>query len=198
MWGGIRSEARLAGAGTPFEWYQANGYGRQPFANVVSGPWQLTAGPNGVQLGIFGWADPNTGEVSNQYIPGGALGFVLPVRQMWNWQRAYPQCTPPYPPGIILRPGMQCVLAAIGDFLTRFPLGGEAGNQVWTDPNTGQPYAASAGENLSTDSGLIIVTQGGNPISTQSGGFVATPWTLMQNGGCNSKLRISSFVKPVT
>jgi hypothetical protein len=169
------SAAYRAGAGSPFEWWPTLGYDRQPYANVISGPWALTAGPDGVQIGVFGWADPNTGEVSNAQIDGGLLGFVLPVTGLYNWQRVYPQApaTGCGPPAFILRPGMQCVLAAAGDFLTRFALGAQAGQQVFADADTGAPY-------------------GGNP-----GGAVATPWTVMQNAcGCNALLRISSFAKP--
>lgn len=164
-----------AGAGTPFEWWPSIGYDRQPYASVVAGPWALTAGPDGVQIGVFGWADPDTGQVSNTQIAGGLLGFVLPVVGMYNWQRAFPQkpaigCGPP---ALILRPGMQCMLAAQGDFLTRFALGAQAGQQVFADPVTGAPY-------------------GGNP-----GGAVPTHWTVMQNAcGCEAVLRISSFAKP--
>lgn len=175
MWPRLTTAAARAGAGTPFEWSQAFGFDRQPYANVPAGAWALAAGPNGVQLGIFGWADPNTGQVSNVQIAGGALGFVLPVIGMYNWQRVFLQANALGcgPPSFILRAGMQCVLAAAGDFLTRFALGAMAGQRVYADPATGLPY-------------------GGNP-----GGLVATPWTVMQNGcGCNSVLRISSFAKP--
>lgn len=169
--------ARRSGAGTPFDWHQAIGFDRQPYAQIPSGAWQLTAGPNGVQLGIFGWADPHSGQVSNVEIAGGALGFVLPVIGMYNWQRVFLQANALGcgPPAFILRQGMQCILAAAGDFLTRFALGAQAGQRVYVDPATGLPY-------------------GGN-----SGGLVATPWTVMQEGcRCNAVLRISSFAAPLS
>lgn len=170
---GFATHGRLEGAGTPFEWPAAVGYSRQPFTNLVSGAWALTAGPNGCALGIFGWADPNSGEVSNAQITGGALGFVLPVRGMWNWQGVYTQCgAPGTPPLLMRRPGLGLVLASQGDFLTRFPLGAQVGQQVFTDPATGLPYS-------------------GNP-----GGFVPTPWTVMQSGSCNERCSISSFTPP--
>jgi hypothetical protein len=164
---------RLEGAGTPFNWPAAIGYGRAPFANFVSGKGGCTAGPSGVALGIFGWVDPGSGEVSNVQSAGTFLGFVLPVFNLWNWQRVYSVCSPPSPPLLVLRPGIECVVAVAGDFLTRFPQGGEAGSQVWADPATGLPY------------------------SSNIGGLVATPWTLMQTGDCNAQLRISSFVRPL-
>lgn len=200
MRGGV-TPGRLEGSGTPFNWPAAIGYGRQPFANIVSGAGQLTAGPNGVQLGIFGWADPDTGEVTNtptgqQGITTdagaqittqggesivtfgdtavGLLGFVLPITRMWDWNR----CTPTPPGalvrGFILRAGLPCVLAAAGDFLTVFPFGAQAGQQVFADPATGYAYS-------------------GNP-----GGLVGTPWVAMETAcRCNAVVRISSFVEPI-
>lgn len=163
----------LSGAGTPFDWPTALGYSRQPFTNLLAGRGGLTAGPNGVALGIFGWADPNTGQVSNVQGSGQQLGFVLPIFEMWNWQGVYRQCgAPGTPPLLIRRPGLEVVLASQGDFLTRFPLGAQAGQQVFTDPATGLPYS-------------------GNP-----GGYVPTGWTVMQSGGCNERCRISSFTRP--
>lgn len=163
---------RLTGAGTPFNWPQAIGYDRAPFASLPSGAWRCVAGPAGLQLGIFGWADPNTGQVSNSEVAGGFLGFVLPVIQMLNWQRCY-RTRGPTGLAVILRAGLECVLAAAGDFITTFPLGAQAGQRVYADPVTGAPY-------------------GGNP-----GSAIATPWTVMENAcHCNAKVRISSFTQP--
>lgn len=164
---------RLQGAGTPFEWPIAVGHGRAPFASFPAGPAGCVAGPQGVVLGIFGWVDRTTLQVSNVQAGGAQLGFVLPTFNMWNLQRVKPQWIEGFGRQLLLRPGLECVVAVAGDFLTQFPLGGQAGSQVFADPATGIPYA-------------------NNP-----GGLVATPWTLMQNGGCNAQLRISSFVKPV-
>src|SRR5579875_229436 len=188
----MQSSGRQYGAGSPFHWFPELGYGRPPFASLVAGAGGITAGPNGVALGLFGWVDPTTLEVSNVASAGALLGFVLPTFDRWNWQRAYPQppagcCgvtpnfsglnpAPPAPaapfPLLMLRVGMPCVVAAAGVFNARFSLGGQAGNRVWADPASGLPY----------DSDL--------------GGYVATPWTLMQSGGCGAALRISSFVSP--
>lgn len=164
----ISTGARLAGAGTPFNWPQSIGYTRQPNACLITGPWAITAGPDGVAIARFGWIDPDSGEVSNVLEAGAALGFVLPVPNLYNWQRAYPQAG-----AIILRPGMACAIAAQGVFRTRFPLGAEAGSQVWTDPATGLPYSSNV-----------------------TGEYVPTAFTVMGNGGCGARLTISSFVAP--
>lgn len=173
------SPARQAGAGTPFQWPESIGYSRQPYASLAFGAWGLTAGPEGVALARFGWADPDTGETSNVQSAGAALGFVLPVPQLYNLQRCYPACN--FPSGssnnsrssMILRPGMACVLATAGVFRTRFPFGAQAGSQVWTDPASGTAYDANL-----------------------TGTYVATPFAVTMNGGCNANLPISSFVAP--
>lgn len=166
---------RLAGAGSPFNWPASIGYARQPYASFPAGPWRCIAGPEGVALGIFGWVDPNTHEVSNVQTEGAHLVFVLPVVGMWNWNRCYPNRVAPCgPPQIILRAGLEVVPAVQGDFLTRFPLGAQAGARVWTDPATGLAYDANL-----------------------TGGYIATPWTVITNCGCNGLARISSFTAPV-
>lgn len=160
--------ARLAGAGTPFNWPQAIGYTREPYASFPAGAWGLIAGSEGLALGRFGWADPDSGQVSNVLAVGAALGFVLSVFNLYNWQRAY-FCNG----AILLRSGMPCVLAPAGVFRARFALGARAGSQVWTDPATGLAYGSNV-----------------------TGSYIATPFTVTENGGCNARLQISSFLAP--
>jgi hypothetical protein len=189
--------ARLEGAGSPFEWpLDTFGHGRQPFAAFPAGPGGISVGQNGLVIGCFAWVDPASLEASNQQISGGALGLVLPVPGVmapWKWDRAFvlpppeaclppglspggyspplqPQANPALYPQIVLRPGTSCVIATAGDFRVRFPVGAVAGSRVWTDPQSGLPY----------DSDL--------------GGFIETPWTVMQSGGAGARLRISSSV----
>ena len=185
---------RYFGAGSPFEWFPDIGRGRQPYTSFPAGFGGLAAGPNGVAMGQFGWVDSDSATVSNVQSAGSMLVFVLPTYNGWNWQRVYPQppvdCSGALPnlsgitpaPSVpstsytlmILRAGMQCIVATSGSFLTRFPLGGQVGSQVWADPATGLPYS-----------------------SNLTGSYIGTPWTLMQSGGCGSQLRISSFTRPL-
>lgn len=82
--------ARFSGAGTPFDFPEAIGYSRSPFASTPAGSWQAVAGPNGVAIGAFGWFDTGTGQVGNVYAAGMLLVFVLPLWNPYNaWQRAY-------------------------------------------------------------------------------------------------------------
>jgi len=184
----MRAASRWAGAGTPYVWPPSLGFDRQPFAAISAGLNQLQAGPNGLAIGIFCWADPVAGLVSNVQSANTLLGFALPTFNGWNWQRTYlqpanngvavnnsgllpPPNTTQAPFALmILRAGMPCVVAASGDFHIKFPLGATAGARVWADPATGLPYCFEA------DS------------------YALTAWTCMQNSPPNSAVRISTFV----
>lgn len=169
--------AQFDGAGTPFDWPEAIGFGRQPFVSLTTGAWACVAGPAGVAIGTFCWVDPDTGQVSNIQAPDTLFGFCLPLANPYNlWervQRVVPvNGAPPFPQEII-RPGIGCAVAAAGVFSPKFLLGGQVGMRVYADPATGLPY-----------SGNVI------------GSYLATPYTLTQSGAPGSRLRMSSFVKP--
>jgi hypothetical protein len=169
--------SRFDGAGTPFDWPEAVGFGRQPYASFLCGPWACVAGPQGLAIGAFCWTDPDTGQASNVQADGTILSFVLPLANQYNiWERVYVQYpvdgVPPFPQQII-RPGVACVIAVSGVFSPKFPFGGQVGNQVYADPATGLPYSGNV-----------------------TGGYIATPYTLAQSGGPNCSLRMSSFIQP--
>lgn len=173
----MQNLARLDGAGTWFDYPEAIGFGRQPFASFVSGPWMCVAGPQGVAAGAFCWVDCGTGEVSNVQADGTLMGFALPHANPYNmWERVYIQNpvngSPPFPQQIT-RPGVRCVVASAGVFSPKFPYGGQVGTRVYTDPATGLPYSGNV-----------------------TGTYVATSYTLLQSGGPGCRLRMSSFVQP--
>lgn len=168
----MRGEPLYSGAGTPFDWPLFNGYGRPPYASIDAGPFAIVAGPSGVAIGAFGWVNPDNGQVTNTQVAGAALGFVLPVVRLedpnvatWSRANGFPQR--------VLRPGMGCVVAAIGEFMPVFPQGAVVGSQVYVDPTTGLPYTDSNG-----------------------GAYIGTNWTAMRSCGARSRGRISSFVSP--
>jgi hypothetical protein len=165
--------ATLDGAGTPFDWPEAIGYGRQPFASFPAGAWQCVAGPNGAAVGCFGWIDPASGKVSNSLIEGALMGIVLPHANRYNlWERVYIRRSFPFSQ-MVTRPGVGCVVASVGDFNLKFPNGGEAGTQVFADPSTGLPYSGNT-----------------------TGSYIQTSWTLTQSGRPGTRLRISQMVQP--
>ena len=113
--------------------------GRGPFASVPSEPGGHTAGVNGVTIGRFGWADPVSGQVSSSLIgPNQVLGFVLPQRDRYArnlWNLAYWNAG-----ALTLRKGVPLVLAAVGEFWTRFPLGCSIGQQVYANVIDGSAW----------------------------------------------------------
>jgi hypothetical protein len=166
--------AQYDGAGTPYDWPEAIGMGRQPYASLTVGPFTcIAAGPNGVAIGAFCWVDPDTGEANNTQSPGTLLGFVLPLANRYNlWERVYMRYGWPFAQQVI-RPGVACVVAQAGVFSPKFPNGGQVGTQVFADPATGLPYSGNTAD-----------------------AYVATPWTLAQSGGPGARLRMSSFLNP--
>lgn len=165
-------EPLYSGGGTPFNWPLFNGYGRPPYASVDAGPFALTAGANGLAIGAFAWIDPATGQSFNAEISGGKFGFVLPIPWLGDPEVATLSCANGFPQRI-LRPGMACVIAAIGEFRALFPQGAKVGMQVYADPTTGLPYTTSNG-----------------------GAYIATKWTAMQTCAARARARISSFISP--
>jgi hypothetical protein len=189
------TNAQLDGAGTPFDWPEAIGYGRAPFASFSAGAWECVAGPEGVAVGCFGWIDPDSGQVSNKLIAGALMGFVLPTANPYNmWERVTFRRGPPFPQ-MVIRPGVRCVVASVGDFRAKLPNGGQIGARVYADPATGLPYAQGAFilpsiDNLSISMDSASVTFDG------AGYYIPTRWTLCQSGNAGASLRISQMVKP--
>lgn len=162
----------LDGYGTPFDYPEAIGYGRQPFASYPAGVGQCVAGPNGTAVGCFAWVDSDSRIASNTYIPGSLIGFVMPLANRYNlWERAYIRHCWPFPQ-MVVRPGVACGVASLGTFRAKFPDGGQVGSRVYADPDTGLPYGAG---------GLALIP---------------TNWTLTQSGGPGSRLLISQMVQP--
>lgn len=173
------SLAIFSGSGTWFDWPEAVGFGRQPFASFTVGPWSITAaGPNGLAVGAFCWVDPDTGIASNVQSAGTIMGFALPHANPYNfWERAYIQYPnssyqPPFAQEVT-RPGVRCVVAIAGVFSPKFPYGGQVGMRVYTDPNTGLPYSGNL-----------------------TGTYIPTPYTITRSGGPGCRIRMSSFVQP--
>jgi hypothetical protein len=128
---------------------------RNPYTSFPAGAGSLVAGPNGVTLGRFGWFLPDIGQVSSVYTAGWALGFVLPVWGTWN--KEYWSCVQGSPPQLILRGGLPCTVAFVGDFWARFQEGAYLGDHVYASPADGSAW------------------------SSDPGGYVQTSWLVMSN-----------------
>lgn len=121
--------------------------------------------PDGLAVGMFAWADPESGLAFNAP-PSGAslLGFVLPV---WGGNRRVHIV----PGRVLIRPGIEVTLAAAGDFVAPFPYGAIPG----------QPVYAS--------------TVDGAPISGYSEAAVLTPWFVCSHAPPGGLAIISTWSK---
>ncbi len=123
------------------------------------------ADPDGLAVGVFGWADPETGLAANERTdPRQLLGFVLPVYNgvcaiRRTHTRAY------------VRPGYGVTLCAAGDFWARFDAGAQAG----------QPVYASLVD--------------GAVISGYAAGAELTPWFVATNAGPGGLAIITTWSK---
>ncbi len=112
-----------------------------PRAVILAGVASFRAAdPDGLAVGVFGWADFDTGMAANTRTAAAQrLGFVLPAWGMSairrTWTRTY------------VRPGYQITLMAGGDFWARFEGGAQIGAQVYASLVDGAAvsgYAADA------------------------------------------------------
>lgn len=99
---------------------------------MLAGSIALRSGDSeGVEVGVFGWADSN-GLVSNTKFSGEQrLGLVLPLMSFR-----------PVPPmwGVV-PPGYQITLATAGDFYVCFPNGADVGQPVYASLFDGTPIS---------------------------------------------------------
>jgi hypothetical protein len=108
-------------------------------------------GPDGVQVGIFGWADPDTGLAENARTEARQrLGLVLPLYGF----RPLPHTLDVVPPGY------EVSLATAGDFLVAFPGGAIAGQPVYALLLDGTPIS---GETPDAEITPWVVMQNASP-----------------------------------
>lgn len=132
----------------------------------------VVAGPHGVAVGAFCWVDPDSGQANNSLSEASLFGFVLPIQNQYNlWERAFIRNGFPFQQ-MIVRPGVGCAVASSGAFRAKFSEGGNVGDRVFADVNTGLPY------------------------STASDDRIPTRWTLTQGGAAGALLLMSNLVRP--
>jgi hypothetical protein len=106
---------------------------RNPRSVVLAGGGFFVAGPEGLHMAHFGWANPETG-LAESSPNGGLLGFVQPV--VGSWRRLSVD-------GLLIRPGYNVTLFAGGDFYARFAEGASPLQPVYASTLDG---AAISGE----------------------------------------------------
>lgn len=121
-------------------------------------------GPDGVQVGVFGFADPDTGLVENaRTLTRQRLGLVLPLAGFRTIPRFWD----------IIPPGYEVTLASAGDFLISFPGGAIAGQDVYASLLDGSPVS---GETLGTEITPWVVMHDAAPGEL----CIISSWSRMQ------------------
>jgi hypothetical protein len=157
-----------------------------PLASMLAGAGALTAGPTGVIVGRFGFAEPATGQVSSARTTlTQRLGFVLP--QWGTWQKLYCENGT-----WILRQGLMVTLASKGDFWCRFAGGAYPGQQVLASMLDGS--ATVTPSDWTADSAIVTAD---SAVYTADGlATEATPWTVVTPACPGSLAIISSWQPP--
>lgn len=111
-----------------------------PRASLLAGSFAFRAGPDGLAVARFGWANPDTGETSNtRTVPGELLGWVLPVVNGAAAVRISRGVR-------YVRPGVGVTLMAGGDYWARFPAGANIGDRVYASLIDGAAISGEAAD----------------------------------------------------
>jgi hypothetical protein len=130
-----------------------------PRASMLAGEGQLRAGPNGVTIGRFAWANLTTGLVNNGAFAGASrIGFV---------HKTQIALIGPYLGGstMLVPPGYEITLHDAGDFLVRFAAGATVGQKVFASYADGSAVGAATGS-PTTNAGITANTTSGSPTLT--------------------------------
>src|SRR4051812_37924461 len=101
-------------------------YGVNPRVIELAGPGQYVAPAGGLIVGNFCWADPDTGAVSQSYVPGNALAFLHRENNALITDFL----------GIatlVVPAGFPITLFSQGDFWAKFKNSGVPGDTVYAD-----------------------------------------------------------------
>lgn len=107
-----------------------------PFANVLAGPGALVAPAGGLKVGNFAWVGP-AGQVSQSFVAGWQLGFLGRNEQALITE-FLGEATMIVPQGMLIN-----ALYNEGDFWANFEAGATPGQNVYADPNDGQPLSGA-------------------------------------------------------
>ena len=124
-----------------------------PYHSVLAGEGQLKAGAVGVVIGLFAWANMETGLVTNAKVAGGVLGFVRRDNSGLITQYLAEA-------GMTIPKGFGVTLYDGGDFWARFPAGATVGHNVFAKDADGT-LAAAAGDTLTghTFTGFVVASK---------------------------------------
>lgn len=120
-----------------------------PRRSMLAGDGQLIAGPDGVTIGRFAWANNVDGVVTNNHPADAArLGFVHrdQVSIITGWLEQDTMLVPA---------GIEITLFDGGDFWARFATGATIGQQVYVNSVSGLAIAAAAGSPPTGDDAVV-------------------------------------------
>ena len=105
---------------------------------MLAGPLALRAwGSEGVEVGVFAWANLSTGQVENvKYSSDQQIGLVMPMYNSAPIPRFW---------GVV-PPGYQITMATRGDFFVVFPNGATVGQQVYASVFDGTPFSGETAD----------------------------------------------------
>lgn len=122
--------------------------GANPNAVVLAGEGEFIAPEDGLLVGRFAWANPDTRAVSQSYVPGYQLGFLH--RENQGLITAFKgEAT------MRVLQGTPITLFSQGEFWGRFAAGASPGQRVYVNPGDGSLLAGSTAPSTDTFTGDI-------------------------------------------
>lgn len=122
-----------------------------PYHTVLAGEGALKAGADGVVIGAFAWADPDTGLVSNKQVQNGILGFVRRDNTALITQYLAES-------SLLIPAGIGITLYDGGDFWARFEGGAKIGQKVFASTADGSVVAADTAPADAVDTGFVVAS----------------------------------------
>lgn len=116
-----------------------------PYASMLAGEGKLVAGDGGLTVGIFGFADLDTGKATNVFAAGARCGFVH--RNNNALITGIHEAA-----SMVIPEGRMVTLFTTGDFFTVFDAAVTAGQLVAAQEADGKPVAYDASATLPADS----------------------------------------------
>ena len=122
-----------------------------PFRSMLAGEAKLKAGPLGVTIGKFAWADPVTGIVTSAQVANGLLGFVRRDNTALITQYLAEA-------SMLIPAGFGVTLYDGGDFWARFTGGATIGQKVFASITDGSVSAAATAPVDTVDTGFVVAS----------------------------------------
>lgn len=148
-----------------------------PRAVVLGGPGQYVAPTDGLTVGRFAWANPDSGVVSQSYVSGDQIGFLHRENQALITEFLGEAST-------LVPAGNVVTLFDQGEFWAEFAAGAAPGDLVFADPDTGAPIASSTAASVTGSAGASFTGAIATNVLTVSAlTGVLTPGDILAGAG---------------